>query len=385
MGPATEKDHEAQRFVDRDLFRDVIGHFASGVTVLTARHEGTDYGLTASAVTSLSLDPPMLLVCVSKNTGTNHAISESRAFAVNILDEDQGEIASQFARPHSDKFRGMNVSYGELGEPLLDGVLAHLECRVREEVDGGTHSVFLAEVQSADAREGTPLAYFRGRFGRFTDTADEWVYGQIRRQVLARELPLGRTLDVTELAYEIDAPRPSVYYALAKLSAEGLVSRQPESGYIITPVDAKSLTEALEARCAIEVAVADRTVGHVAEEDLVELRKRMEATLPLISDGRFVDLGRYVEANAEFHEYMVALSKNDTLLDSYRRISAETIMLRTLHGSAEASDALVEDHIRLVEAFEKGDPEAAKRVIYRHTESAKSIGQRAIESAGGQL
>jgi len=158
---------EQQRLVDRELFRSVIGHFASGVAILTARHEGIDYGLTASAVSSLSLDPPMLLVCVNKTSNTQRAIAQSQVFAVNILRENQSEVAFQFARSHPDKFRGMSVSYGELGTPLLGDTLATIECRVIEEVTGGTHSVFLAEVHSAQATQGMPLTYYRGRMGRF--------------------------------------------------------------------------------------------------------------------------------------------------------------------------------------------------------------------------
>jgi len=122
-----QEDSGKRRFLDRDLYRDVIGHFASGVTVITARHDETKFGITASAVASLSLDPPMLLVCINKKTGTRHAIAESGAFAVNILHEDQGELAAQFARSDTDKYQGVKVAYGELGEPLLEDVLAHLE------------------------------------------------------------------------------------------------------------------------------------------------------------------------------------------------------------------------------------------------------------------
>jgi flavin reductase (DIM6/NTAB) family NADH-FMN oxidoreductase RutF len=160
-------------FVDRELFRDVIGRFVSGVTVITARCGGKDYGLTASAVASLSLDPPMLLVCINKSTGTCHAVSESKRFAVNILQEDQGPLALRFATPNTDKFAGVHIAYGEFGEPVLQDALAVLECRVAEEVTGGTHSVFLAEVQTARAREGFPLAYFRGKFGRFQGRMEE--------------------------------------------------------------------------------------------------------------------------------------------------------------------------------------------------------------------
>ena len=154
--------------VDCDVFRNVIGHFASGVTVITSRGDDKDHGMTASAVTSLSMDPPMLLVCINDRNPTAHAVSSSRAFAVNILAESQADLAEQFGRPGDDKFAGVATHYGCLGEPALTDTLAHLECRVEEEeVRGGTHRVYLSRVVKAAAHDGAPLTYFRGAFGRF--------------------------------------------------------------------------------------------------------------------------------------------------------------------------------------------------------------------------
>jgi flavin reductase (DIM6/NTAB) family NADH-FMN oxidoreductase RutF len=118
---------EGTRLVEREVFRDVIGHFASGVTVITTRDEDVNYGLTASAVSSLSLDPPMVLVCINKRTGTPTVISKVKVFAVNILREDQQAIARQFATPHPDKFRDIPIVFGELGVPLLSTTLASEE------------------------------------------------------------------------------------------------------------------------------------------------------------------------------------------------------------------------------------------------------------------
>jgi 4-nitrophenol 2-monooxygenase / 4-nitrocatechol 4-monooxygenase, reductase component len=155
-----------QRRLAPNEFREAIGHFASGVTVITALHDGARYGTTASAVSSLSLEPPMLLICMNKQSSTGQAISQSGRFAVNILSEDQPDAAMRFATKAGDKFQGLRVSSGIGGTPLLDDALATCECRVVEEVTGGTHSVFLAEVDSASVRPGSPLAYFRGQFGR---------------------------------------------------------------------------------------------------------------------------------------------------------------------------------------------------------------------------
>ena len=374
--------------MDSQAFRQVIGHFASGVTIITTRDQGTNYGLTASAVTSLTLEPPMLLVCINKNTGTQAAISRTRVFAVNILDENQADLAYQFAKPQPDKFAGVEYTYGRYGEPLLAGALAHIECRVAADVEAGTHKAFLAEVDDAAASTGSPLTYFRGKFGRFGQPQDEAVYQELRQHVLSRELALGEALDPHALANRFNAPQSSVFYALTKLSAEGLVSRDLTKGYVITPIDAKTLQEAIDARCAIEVGVADHTVGRISPDDLAELRKRMEATLPLIVKNRFVDFERYVEANRVFHEYMVSLAKNNALLAAYRRLSVEGITWRVMQrmlDEFEPSEEIVTDHRRLVEAYESGDTQYAKTVIVGHNERAKRAYLRAIELSRGQV
>ncbi|WP_408008570.1 flavin reductase family protein [Pseudalkalibacillus sp. A8] len=166
---STNMSKEKNSLVDSEVFRNVIGHFASGVSIITVRNKDVNFGITASAVSSVSLDPPMLLVCVNKSTGTCHAISETETFTVNILSEQQKELGLQFARANTDKFSGVNFTYGELGNPELNQALATIECRVVEEVTGGTHSVFLAEVQDARASDGDPLVYYRGKFGYFTE------------------------------------------------------------------------------------------------------------------------------------------------------------------------------------------------------------------------
>lgn len=158
---------------DQALFREVIGHFATGVAVVTARHDGVDYGMTASAVASLSLEPPTLLVCLSRESVTHRAIQSAGAFGVNVLTEAQGAIARRFAgTDRAQKFHELRVRHGELGQPLLLDALARLECRVDEPVTGGTHTIFLGTVQTAEAGEGAPLAYFRGKFGRFLDAPE---------------------------------------------------------------------------------------------------------------------------------------------------------------------------------------------------------------------
>src|SRR3954451_9489376 len=133
------------RSLTSDEFRDVIRHFASGVTVITALEEGRPYGTTASAVTSLSLDPPMLLICMNKQSETGRAVASSKRFGVNILGANQVDLAERFAQKGADKFTGGPVPLGNWSERLFDEALATLECRVAEETIGGAPSVCLAE------------------------------------------------------------------------------------------------------------------------------------------------------------------------------------------------------------------------------------------------
>lgn len=153
--------------VTSEEFRSLIGLFASGVTVVTTSCDGTEYGTTASSMTSVSLNPPMLLICMNKSSATGQAIATSQHFAVNVLAENQSALSSHFARPNSS-FAELDLtpSQGDRGAPLLPDALATFECRVADQLVAGTHVVIIGEVERAGGRPGMPLAYFRGRFGR---------------------------------------------------------------------------------------------------------------------------------------------------------------------------------------------------------------------------
>lgn len=201
------------RSLTSDEFRDVISHFASGVTVITALSDGRPYGTTASAVTSLSLEPPMLLICMNKQSETGRAVAESGHFGVNILGANQVDLAERFAQKGGDKFAGVPVTPGKRGEPLFDEALATLECRVAEETTGGTHYVFLAEVESGAARGGAPLAYFRGEFGRLELTRNQLEHrpsDALTDELRAADAELAAAIERGDLAgavHAIDARR----------------------------------------------------------------------------------------------------------------------------------------------------------------------------------
>jgi flavin reductase (DIM6/NTAB) family NADH-FMN oxidoreductase RutF/DNA-binding GntR family transcriptional regulator len=336
MDPTARSVGQAAPALDGTVFRQVIGNFMSGVVVITTSHEGENHGMTVSAISSLSLEPPMLLICLNAASGTQAAVHRSGKFGVNILAEQQGHIAERFARPGTDKFAGLAVRSGATGVPLLSDALAMLECRVTEVVTGGTHRVFLGEVVHADAREGTPLAYFRGRFGRFEIAQDAAAYRQIRRLVLSREVGPGQSLDLEQLSNQIGLSLSSVYYALTRLVADKLVTRDVDRGHVVAPLDVATSDDAHDAKLAMELGAAELTVGHLDAEQLTEFRRLAQATAPLISGGRFTDVDAYVEANLRFH-------------------------------------------------YERADLEAVKRIVTTHNERAKATQRAGIERAGGQL
>jgi flavin reductase (DIM6/NTAB) family NADH-FMN oxidoreductase RutF len=151
-------------------FRRVMGHFATGVTVVTATSgAGVPHGLTANAISSVSLDPTLVLVCVERTADTEPVIREAGAFAINILPEERGEVlARRFAEVDTgDRFSGVAHRPGSTGAPILERALAWLDCTVHEELPGGDHTIFLGRVVAGDADEGTPLVYYRGGYGRF--------------------------------------------------------------------------------------------------------------------------------------------------------------------------------------------------------------------------
>jgi flavin reductase (DIM6/NTAB) family NADH-FMN oxidoreductase RutF len=161
------------RPVDRRLHREAIAHFATGVTVITTLRDGRPAGMTASAVSSLSLDPVLLLVCVSNSISTHEAIEGSGRFVVNVLGEGDHELARRFADPRVDKFAGVALKLGfEL--PVLEASIAHFICDVRERFPGGDHSIFTGEVKECGFIPGRrPLLYYRSSFGALDDPESE--------------------------------------------------------------------------------------------------------------------------------------------------------------------------------------------------------------------
>jgi flavin reductase (DIM6/NTAB) family NADH-FMN oxidoreductase RutF/DNA-binding GntR family transcriptional regulator len=372
-------------------FRDIIGRFASGVTVITAAHGGEPKGATASAVSSLSLEPPMVLVCLNKTSSTGQAVAAAGRFAVNILGEDQAEEAMRFAKSAGeDKFAGVALTPGQYGEPLLADALAILECNVKEEVTGGTHTVFLAEVERASARAGAPLAYFRGQFGRLELAQDEDAFLKVKARVLSRDIEVGTPLSLDDLSRRFELLRSPVYHALTRLVGEGLVTRDKQGGFVVRPLTVEAVQEAWRARAAIELGVAALTVGQVSEQRVDDLRRLRDAARP-VPVGEF-DMDRWVPSYNAFHEGLVALADSQPLCDAYRLVNAPAMILsltqRRMEQMGLDRDQAQTAHghmVELVAAYEAGDLEGAERVILSHDEQARDVAVSFMDEQGGSV
>lgn len=155
--------------ISADEFRRALGHFASGVTAVTTLDgDGRPTGLTASAFTSVSLDPPLVLVCVDHKSQSYPSLLERRRFAVNVLGLDQEAVSKRFASTRLDKFEGVPHRMSEHGVPLIDGALAQLECVTVSTHVEGDHTIFVGRVERAHVGGGEPLIYYRGRYDRLS-------------------------------------------------------------------------------------------------------------------------------------------------------------------------------------------------------------------------
>lgn len=148
--------------IDPREFRNALGRFATGVTVVTMEDRGVPYGITVNAFLSASLFPPMVVICIDRRANAHATLFDVDQYGVSILDESQRELSDRFAgRPEPEGDPYVRVH----GLPLIDGALVHLVCRIRERIAAGDHTLFLAEVEHLAYRDGVPLLYYRGRYG----------------------------------------------------------------------------------------------------------------------------------------------------------------------------------------------------------------------------
>ena len=208
---------------------------------------------------------------------------------------------------------------------------------------------------------------------------NEQVYDTLRGRILSRDHGPGDKLSLHELASELGVSRSPVHHALTRLVAEGLLSVKARRGYFVTPVTGQVLLEGYEVRLALELHAADVAVDTASDEQMGELRERLDATAVAMSHEE------WDTANAGFHETQVDLAGNALLSRFYRELSVNLLMQVIRAGRAEQHEHLVTEHEAIVAAFEARDREATRAAITRHVESGRRIALDAVERAGGAL
>jgi len=154
--------------VSTESFRQILGSFATGVTIVTMKnHEGV-HGLTVSAFTSVSLEPPLILICIKKDGSTHTYVAGTDAFVVNILSADQKDLAQRFANSDLDsheRFENLSYRLSHDSIPILDDSLGYLECHIVSQFEGGDHTIFLAQVENAEIDEHkSPLVFYKSTY-----------------------------------------------------------------------------------------------------------------------------------------------------------------------------------------------------------------------------
>lgn len=151
---------------DSALQRKIMGRFATGVTVASTVVDGATWGMTANAVTSLSLQPPLVLMAVVRESQSRDMFAQGGCFALNILSAEQEVISNRFAFAGPKDFSGLETITAVTGAPILPDAIGWVDCRLRDILDGGDHDIFIGEILAGDFREAAPLLYFGGKYAR---------------------------------------------------------------------------------------------------------------------------------------------------------------------------------------------------------------------------
>lgn len=154
--------------LNNQLFKEAMSRFPSGVVIVTTiSANGTKHGFTASAFSSLSLDPPLILVCLANSADCYEPFITGNKFAVSVVGHDQHELAYKFANKGVDKFDGNEFEDGDSGLPIITDSIFSLECNIKNTYPGGDHEILVGEVKHANINEGTPSIWYQGSFRKF--------------------------------------------------------------------------------------------------------------------------------------------------------------------------------------------------------------------------
>ncbi len=189
--------------IDPRKLRNAFGCYPTGVTVVTTREaDGTPRGFTANSFTSVSLDPPLVLVCIASSAASRPVFAEAEHFAVNVLGDSQRTVSARFASPSPDKFSGIDWQPGRHGAPIVVGVLAWFECARHDTVAAGDHELLIGRVVDFHAGEGNPLGYLRGAY-----VSHSLEHMAVEAAGAAQELRIGAVIEADGQVYL--APDPA--------------------------------------------------------------------------------------------------------------------------------------------------------------------------------
>lgn len=370
--------------VEAGIFRNVVGHFASGVTVITTVVDGILYGTTASAVSSLSMEPPMMLACLNRSSATHDRVVAAGYFGINILAEGQSDLAFHFGRKGEDKFATVPHTLSPEGIPLIDGALATIVCKIDETATGGTHTVFLGLATSAEAHDRQPLAYYRGTMGRLEPVKELHAYQATRSWVLQRRTPLGADLDVAGIAESTRSEAAHVGNALVKLESEHLVFRTPNGAFQPSPITAEFTDSAYDSRATIESGIIASHLDKLTDEVIAELR-RITGELGRLRQESESDLDEFLALNVAYHDALVGVAGSSQLTDSFRRLGVGTVWRQAL-TPAEWSRQMDHTHVAaLTEALAAHDATAAQDALAAHTAFGKALAREVVARHGGTV
>jgi flavin reductase (DIM6/NTAB) family NADH-FMN oxidoreductase RutF/DNA-binding GntR family transcriptional regulator len=368
------------RGTDREEFRHIVGHLASGVTVVTTSAGDRSFGMTASSVTSLSLDPPMMLACLNLKVPTAEAVVSAGRFGINVLGSGQEVLAGQFAVPSDDKFKGVPVDTSDDGIPLLRDAHAQIECKVVSTVDIATHRIIIGEVVSARASTGKPLTYYRGGFGRFQHVEDELAYDAVRALILSGEWRSGRR-EGEAVAEQLGIEESAAFYALTRLSGEGIVEWESGSGYAVTESSVRVAREAIDARSIIERGVIEDFLAGASQAELARVTQSFDAMAALMVGDVLTDPAAFWEANFAYHRSIVELAQNASLTAAFDRLHLTQVMARLQGDTAQSSHSFIDVQRRLLDALLTQDVVAAVEAVRDYSALATA---RALELGGGR-
>lgn len=370
--------------VDEAVFRNVVGHFASGVTVITTADGEDLFGTTVSAVSSLSSDPPMMLICLNRSSVTHDAVRRTGRYAINILSAVQGEVARVFARKGDDKFAGVDHTVTEHGLPLLGDTLASIECVVEETAAGGTHTIFIGRVVSATARDGEPLAYYRGTFGKLEQALETAAYEGTRDWVLRRRTRLHETIDVVEVAAALRLDPTLINNALIRLATESLVNTTEGGTFEPTPMTPALVENLYGARVTIEVGVLESYLASVSDEQIgsiTRLADELLAARPASAE----ELDGFLDRNLDFHAAIVDIAGSRQLTASYRALNVSTVWRETYQPDDWQRQAGPSFIPRITQAIIERDLPTALAAVRAQVEFVTQGAMQILSEHGGRI